>query len=263
MLGVWSSPTLALMIHTPWIPPCRWTTWPSCTFVCRRLSVCANVPGIVNQSLCWTICDVGRAPWYQMVPGRIDTETRHPYHARRMNDQASTTSRLYQVVQLLANVAVIVAGVAVVLLMHQRIGSDTQKGPETYAVGEPMDALEGIDFTSADQTLVLALREDCVFCQQSIGFYKSISDRRRASGGGPRLLVVSTDAVLSMREYLDSHGVAVDGVIQYAPGSLKIAGTPALFVVDSTRTVRRVWRGMLPRPVEQEVYEELGLKESR
>jgi hypothetical protein len=123
-----------------------------------------------------------------------------------------------------------------------------------------MDPLEGVDFGAARQTLVMALRQDCRFCQDSLPFYQQlVAAAGGRAAGALQLTVVSTDPSSSLSEYLGANGVVVDHVVAVQRGSLKIPGTPQLLLVDSGGLVTRLWRGRLGPDQEREVFRELGL----
>lgn len=162
--------------------------------------------------------------------------------------------------QSAANIAVLLASVGVLWMVWQRAQPTGTEPPPTYAVGEQMDAVDGVDFRGSERTLVLALREDCRFCQDSVAFYQKLTAAVGATAERAlQVTVVSTDAQAALSTYLKANGVEVDHIVSIRPGALKIPGTPLLLVVDSQGVVQRVWRGRLAADQEREVFQELGL----
>jgi hypothetical protein len=177
--------------------------------------------------------------------------------SREPEQRSIMASRL----QTAANIAVLLASMAVIWTVWQRSQAPPPpEPPPTYAIGERIEAVPGIDFRAAAQTLVMALREDCRFCADSVPFYQKLT---AAAGATPRrafqLTVVSTDSQSALIAYLQANGVMVDHVVSTRPGDLKIPGTPHLLLVDTNGIVRRVWRGRLAAEQEQEVIDALGL----
>lgn len=172
-------------------------------------------------------------------------------------------SRVSAWLQGAANLAVIVASLCVVWLVWDRFqhpAPSAPQAPPAYAVGQQMDAIDGVSFQDSPQTLLMALREDCRYCQDSVPFYQKLTaGLRKAAQGTTRLVVLSTDTPGRMSAYLESNDVHVDKVVTYRAGTYKIPGTPSLFLIDRTGTVQRVWRGRLPKPQEEEVFAVFGL----
>jgi len=163
--------------------------------------------------------------------------------------------------QSAANIAVIAAALCVVLVAVQRLRPTVAEPLSTYAVGDRMDALSGVDFTSAPHTLVMAVREDCQYCKDSVPFYQRLTAAARSVGPDQRsgVVVVSTDAEPSISAYLMASDIQVDRIVSVAPGELRLPATPILLVVDRSGVVVRVWRGRLAASKEREVFATLGI----
>jgi hypothetical protein len=146
--------------------------------------------------------------------------------------------------QTVANIAVILASLAVLWMAWERSQPAGPEPPPTYAVGDQMDAVDGVDFRGSERTLILALREDCRFCRDSMPFYQKLTTAAGAATGRAfRLTVLSTDSQAALSAYLRANGVEVDDVVSYQSGALKIPGTPLLILLDRGGVVQRVWRG--------------------
>ena len=160
---------------------------------------------------------------------------------------------------MLANVAVIVAsGCVIWWVAAQRMAPEGRGPSASYAIGESVGAVAGVDFRDSRQTLLMVLREDCRYCRESVSFYQQLSsaarDPRRI-----RLVVASTDSPGSMSSYLESNAIQADGVVTVGPGTLKVPGTPFLLLVDAAGKVKQIWRGKLGAAQEREVFAALGL----
>jgi hypothetical protein len=113
----------------------------------------------------------------------------------------------------------------------------------TYAVGEPIK-VAGVDFRSAEQTLVLVVRKGCRFCDESMPFYKQLGDDI-AIKKTTRLVIAAPDDEVVSREELAKQAVRVDQVVKVKGGELKVRGTPTAILVDRGGTVRQVLVGRL------------------
>jgi hypothetical protein len=173
---------------------------------------------------------------------------------------SAAPSGMAGLLQTLANFAVIVAGVSVAWLAWQRSQHPAPRLPPTYIVGERIAEVGAVDFQASAQTLVMALREDCRYCQASVPFYRTLTEAlRKRADGTTRLVVMSTDSVPAMSAYLKANDIQVDHVAAYRAGDLKIPGTPFLFLVDRAGIVKSVWRGKLATSQEREVFALFGL----
>ena len=123
-----------------------------------------------------------------------------------------------------------------------------------------MDPVGDVDFAAAPATLLIVIREDCRFCQDSIPFYRQLSDARiKQPGSGVRLVVASTDVSESLASFLKSKEIRVDHISNVQAGDLKVPGTPALLLIDRSGKVAKVWRGRLAERQQKEVLLTLGL----
>jgi hypothetical protein len=171
------------------------------------------------------------------------------------------------ITQVTANIAIVaLCGLIGWLALHRKAGAPAEDQPSRlppiYSVGESIDTVRGLDFRAARSTLVMVIREDCHFCQESLPFYRRLADaRRNRPDAGLRLAVLSTDASDVLAPYLSRNQVGVDTVLQIESGALKVPGTPTLLLVDSAGKILNVWRGKLPQRQEVEVLKTLGLGE--
>lgn len=179
----------------------------------------------------------------------------------RLGDHSSSHRSTATVwLQNIVNVVVVLAGLSVVWAVWSRQG---RSEPPSYTLGERLGDIDGVTFQDSDWTLVMAIRQDCSFCEDSLPFYRRLTTaRRQGSHTANRVVVVSTDAEQALGEYLTRNGVTVDSVVSIRPGQLKIPGTPHLLLVGPDGLVRGVWRGKLAAAQEAEVFTELGLVET-
>jgi thioredoxin-related protein len=167
--------------------------------------------------------------------------------------------------QLSANIAVIALCILVGWLAVGKGATTGGTGepprmPPVYRTGDAIDVLPGVDLAAASRTLVMVLREDCHYCQESLQFYQRLSQARaKRPVKDLRIIVASTDARDALAEYLKSKQVDVDQVVTVAAGLLKVPGTPSLLLVDPTGKILNFWRGKLPAQQEEEALRTLGL----
>lgn len=112
-----------------------------------------------------------------------------------------------------------------------------------YTEGERL-AIPGVSFTEQDYTLLLVTQKGCIFCDQSMPFYRALGEDE-AVGRRVRIVLVAPDSEDVSRAELAKHGVRVDQVVQVPLGQLKVRGTPTAIVVNRVGEIQRVLPGLL------------------
>ena len=123
---------------------------------------------------------------------------------------------------------------------------------------EPGEVLtiDGETFSSYSKTLVVAMREGCQYCAESVPFYQSLL--RQMSGVSEiRFLAVLPPG--SDRNYPSRLGLKFNDVRLLEFKSLKLNATPTLLLLDSKGQISNVWVGKLSVAGEKEVLQALGL----
>lgn len=125
----------------------------------------------------------------------------------------------------------------------------------SYKTGDKLPAVPGVKYAEADVTVVLFVQSECRYCKESMPFYKRLADTLNSRGGASRRLLIaaSFEDEITTKDYLAGHGVRPDGISRIRPGTLAVQGTPTLFVVDRSGTLRGAWMGRLDASAEREV----------
>ena len=113
------------------------------------------------------------------------------------------------------------------------------------------DALD-VDFAAAEQTAVVVVRRDCPACNESLPFYRRLTDRDSAGVG---IVFAGPENQEDLRAYLTSHGVEPDSVIStgFSEGT-PFSATPTLVVANQSGVVKHAWVGLLDTHAESEVF---------
>jgi rhodanese-related sulfurtransferase len=122
--------------------------------------------------------------------------------------------------------------------------------------------INGIDFGSRRQTLLLALAKDCEYCTASARFYRWLGDGL-ANRQDVEMAVVFPDADEEGKWYLKSLGIEVRLAHRAHLADLGIHNVPTLALVDQNGVVKNVWIGKLPPKKEAEVMQALGMPNAR
>jgi hypothetical protein len=143
-------------------------------------------------------------------------------------------------------ILIIVIGVKKFLLSDAHSsGSMPQKGTHLR--------LDGVDWSRADRTIVLALSTQCHFCNESSVFYQRLENI--AVTANEPLIAVFPQSVEEARSHWISQNISLAGVqfIQSPLEQLQVQGTPTLILVDRKGVVLRAWPGKQPESGEAEI----------
>lgn len=113
--------------------------------------------------------------------------------------------------------------------------------------------MPGYRWGDHQKTLVLAIRKDCHFCEDSQPFYKRLSGLEKSNSLHAHVLAVMPDDRDSAVKALKSGGVAVDAIFSQPLNFMQVSGTPTLLLLDSNGRVARAWVGQLTPQGEKEV----------
>lgn len=133
--------------------------------------------------------------------------------------------------------------------------------PRATSAGEFLDLPGALTLGQDEVVVMAALAPACGFCEESMPFYRALSDRINAEGTNLSFVAAVRDAEVAEleRRTLDDAGVAVDQVIVADFDSLGVPGTPMLIVANPDGEVLGAWLGKLGKGQELEVFEMLGL----
>ncbi len=149
------------------------------------------------------------------------------------------------------DLAIIVAAACLVTLLYLRLRpvSLAAGGTQIIRTGEHFP----VSFSSANPKgfLVLALQMGCHFCEESMPFYRRLSDEVVRTGIG--IIYVLPGALEESRGYLRTRGLLGGQVLQRQLRDVRVYGTPTLVLVDGGGTVKGVWVGKLNPMRERQV----------
>lgn len=123
-------------------------------------------------------------------------------------------------------------------------------------------AIKGLDWTKSEQTLLLAMQEDCEYCTLSARFYREII-QGLSGRNDVRVVALFPESTADAENYLSQHGLSVSEIKAVPLLSLGIREIPTLVLVNKNGIVSNVWIGQLPPKKEAEVIAALQLKNVR
>jgi hypothetical protein len=161
-------------------------------------------------------------------------------------------------IELLANVAIIVVAglLSVVLVKGMFYRNPPMRVPTQQIKTGTKLKLPDVDWQQKDQTLLITLQKGCHYCAESAPFYQRLV-REAESQKKTQLVAVLPQEPTESRQYLSDLSVPISSVKQATLGSLQVAGTPTLIMVNREGVVTDVWVGKLPPEKESEVLNKL------
>ena len=163
---------------------------------------------------------------------------------------------VYRKVELVANVAIILVAIALVVVLAKRyiFTGPTPETPQSN-IGATL-SLPGIDWSQNNKNLLLVLSDSCKYCTESAPFYQRLA-QERAQRQTFRLTAFFPQPVSEGRKYLNGLGVGIDDVMELSPRAIRIRGTPMILLVNNAGVVTDEWLGKLPPDREAEVLSRL------
>ena len=155
-------------------------------------------------------------------------------------------------IETAANIIVILVAVVVGSVFLKDRFFSTPPEPNEVKAGDRLANLDGWNWGSQDQTLVLALRKGCHFCEDSAPFYQRLTTQQQGDSTSA-ILAVFPDTADAVKEVVQSEGLRVHALAGVPLERLKISGTPTLLLVNRSGTVVNAWIGMLSPRQELEV----------
>lgn len=157
-----------------------------------------------------------------------------------------------------ANIAIL-GTCALICVVLVRSVTNT-RGPSRapgYARGDSMPRLVGMDYRQSEQTLLLIIRSTCHICDESMPFYKKLSQAPLRRARRLRIVALAVDSPEDAASYIEEHALDVDKLVTAKPQQLRITGVPTLILVDKDGIVQRTWVGQLSADERSEVVRAL------
>ena len=112
------------------------------------------------------------------------------------------------------------------------------------------------------RTVVLVLATDCEPCTASIPFYKTLLNRPIMDGTEGRLIVLSTNGAVPVKQMLEKHNLRPHRLLSYPmTATIEIPpDAPGVYVLDAEGRRVGSWRGSLSDGQKGEVVKAIGGK---
>ena len=163
-----------------------------------------------------------------------------------------TMDKFKRYLEITTDIAVILAVIGVGVLFCRNWVRSRQLAP---AVGTTLTAIPHYNWADHGETLLLAIRRGCHFCEESMPLYRRLADMERKGQLKPHLIAVLPDDARSASELLQSQQLTIESIPDFELSRIHIAGTPALMLLNDRGAVERVWMGQLSQGDEKSLLE--------
>jgi hypothetical protein len=112
-------------------------------------------------------------------------------------------------------------------------------------VGEKISAPPGYDWHRSPPTLLVAVRDGCVYCERSYPLYRRLEGLERDNHLNAHLLMFTPDDPTRASALLSSQGITAQAVTNTPLSSINVSATPTLLLVDANGRLLQSWVGEL------------------
>jgi hypothetical protein len=118
--------------------------------------------------------------------------------------------------------------------------------------------IDGVNWESANKTVVIALSTQCHFCRESVPFYKELTALPAVKS--KRLLVVTVfpQQQGEAESFVKASEIRANIVLSMPLQTLGTSSTPTLFLVNQAGKVERLWIGVLSPTQQKDLLGELA-----
>lgn len=156
--------------------------------------------------------------------------------------------------------AILLAAVALGLLLVRAFYPREEKSVAYKMVTGSRLRISGVNFSSSERTVLLALSKTCHYCRESSPFYKRLDAALKNSG--IRTIALFPENESEVQSYLSDLGITVNETHNVSLPSVGVTSIPMLVITDSAGSVLEFWKGKLPPRVQTVVFERLNLPET-
>jgi thioredoxin-related protein len=166
--------------------------------------------------------------------------------------------------EVFVNVGVIVLGAVILFFLvktYRATQSASRPSLEPH-VGDQLPAIPGVDWKANDRTLVLALKKGCHYCEDSMPFYRRLSELSEQKALKANLVAVFPDPVEDVDALVKAQHLSLQAVPSFPLPSLRVPGTPTMILADSSGRVLQDWIGLLSDRQQQELIDALQVEKA-
>jgi hypothetical protein len=113
------------------------------------------------------------------------------------------------------------------------------------AVGDRIVAPKSYDWRAHAQTLVVAVRKGCVYCEHSYPLYRRLNELESSNQLKAHMLIVMPDDPATGAALLSAEKINSQSIASVPLSDVNVSGTPTLLLVNETGRVLQSWVGEL------------------
>jgi redoxin len=162
---------------------------------------------------------------------------------------------IWKVVENVTNIAVVVFVLLGGVFFYFTYKNNQPVG--MLPIGASLPALTGYNWQSNSHSLVLVLRKDCHFCEESMPFYRKVYDLDKGDDLKVQMIAVFPDSAQEVNQVLHANNLPIPGISEFALSNLSVSGTPTLILVDRNGKIEKTWVGKLDSQGEKSVVAEM------
>lgn len=153
-------------------------------------------------------------------------------------------------IDMITNILTIIVALGLIVLFIQRYLVANVDGPLEPVVGE-VASIPDFDPSGNGKNVLLVMMKGCRFCEESMGFYKTLLAQRPLLGTD--FMAVFPHDTEETKTYIAAYGLGHINVKHARLAELNVGSTPTIIVTDSRGVILRVWIGKLSEEREREV----------
>src|SRR5258708_26323312 len=142
-------------------------------------------------------------------------------------------------VEVAANVVVILLAVVIGSVFLLDRFAATGPAPNEVKAGDQLPGLHAYNWKAHDRTLVLALRNGCHFCEDSMPFYRRLAKLEQSNQIGVHLIAVFPDDPAVVRQVVETQQLTIEVVPGFELDQVRVQATPPLIVFDGQGRVSK------------------------
>jgi hypothetical protein len=158
-------------------------------------------------------------------------------------------------VEMATNAAILVAALLlcwkIIDARRPPAGNSISDGSEL--VGVRLPSPPSYTWKQNPETLVLAIKSGCRFCENSFPFYRRLIDDAKNHGSRVHLLAVMPDPPESGHILLGKNELHLDALFAQNLETVKVNATPTLLLLNAEGRIEKAWIGQLDKKQEDAV----------
>jgi thiol-disulfide isomerase/thioredoxin len=152
----------------------------------------------------------------------------------------------------------ILALIVVLSILRFGLRASLTNAKGKLSVGTKLRAPAGYKWGQGKPTLALVLHVGCPHCENEMPFYEDLVNRKRSNRLQAELVAFFPDPKPKVDAAYSGRLAGLTRITSVDLDALMVRGTPTLFVVDGTGTVRFVWVGELDFEQTRSVMDAIG-----